>query len=171
VRGHEPEVTGREAQSEEGVRALVVWTKSPAETRAVGVALARSLAGGATVSLEGVLGSGKTLLAQGICEGLGVDVRATSPSYSLQNVYRTATGRQVVHMDCFRLFNRSEYEELAVPELAEKDAIVIVEWGDRVIEALSRDTVRIQLEILGPEERRISIRVPPNVELDWKGSS
>jgi tRNA threonylcarbamoyladenosine biosynthesis protein TsaE len=121
------------------------------------------------VSLEGVLGSGKTLLTQGICEGLGVMVLATSPSYSLQNVYRTAHGRQVVHMDCFRISNRSEYDELAVAELAEEDAIVVVEWGDRVIESLPRDAVRIQLEVLGPEERRISIRLPAGVELDWKG--
>ena len=74
----------------ESNRALVVRTSGPEETRNVGIAFARSLPAGATLSLEGPLGAGKTVLVHGLCEGWGVVDPVTSPSYTLQNEYRTA---------------------------------------------------------------------------------
>ena len=67
-------------------QSLVVRTASADETRAVGRALGRTLEGGVSLSLEGPLGSGKTVLAAGICEGLGIEDPVTSPTFTLQNV-------------------------------------------------------------------------------------
>lgn len=144
-------------------RALVVETASPEETRAVGAALARSFAGAARFSLEGDLGSGKTVLAQGICEGLGVEEPVTSPTYTLRHDYVAADGRPVLHVDCFRLKNASEVGALALEE--SDDAVVLVEWGDRIREELPPDTVSISIEMVDESRRRIRIEAPPKWDL------
>ena len=148
-----------------GPRALVVRTSSPAETRAVGRALGRSLRGGATLSLEGPLGSGKTVLAGGVCEALGVEGPVTSPTFTLQNEYTGAGGRGVINMDCFRLHSAEEFEDLGVEDRFDDDTLLLVEWGERAAAALRPDTIRIRLEPGAGDERRIVIDVPDGVEL------
>jgi tRNA threonylcarbamoyladenosine biosynthesis protein TsaE len=154
-----------------GSRALVIRTASEAETRAVGTAFARALPGGVTLSLEGPLGAGKTVFVRGLAEGMGVAGPVTSPTYTLENEYRGAGGRRLVHLDCFRLSGPGELEDLGVEERRDEDTIVVVEWGDRVLEALPPDTVRVQIGP-DPEEpddpegaRRIAVELPPGVEL------
>ena len=149
---------------EDGQRpALVVETTSPEETRAVGAALARSFAGAARFSLEGDLGSGKTVLARGICEGLGVEEPVTSPTYTLRHDYVASDGRPVLHVDCFRLKNASEVGALALEE--SDDAVVLVEWGDRIRDELPADTVRVSIKTIDESTRRIRIEAPPGWEL------
>ena len=149
---------------EDGQRpALVVETNNPEETRAVGAALARSFAGAARFSLEGDLGSGKTVLARGICEGLGVEEPVTSPTYTLRHDYVASDGRPVLHVDCFRLKNASEVGALALEE--SDDAVVIVEWGDRIRDELPADTVRVSIQTIDESRRRIRIEAPPGWEL------
>ena len=143
--------------------ALVVETTSPEETRAVGAALARSFAGAARFSLEGDLGSGKTVLARGICEGLGVEEPVTSPTYTLRHDYVASDGRPVLHVDCFRLKNASEVGALALEE--SDDAVVLVEWGDRIRDELPADTVRVSIQTIDESTRRIRIEAPPGWEL------
>ena len=82
-------------------------TTSPDETRAFGRELSARLRPGDCVGLIGELGSGKTCLAQGICEGLNVPDRVTSPTFILVNEYlgRDAGSRRVsiYHFDLYRL--------------------------------------------------------------------
>ena len=152
-----------------GTRALVVRTSSPEETRAVGRALGKSLGGGATLSLEGPLGAGKTVLAGGVCEALGVEGPVTSPTFTLQNEYTGAGGRRVIHMDCFRLHSAEEFEDLGVEDRLDDDTLLLVEWGERAAAALGPDTIRIRLEPGEGDERRIVIDVPEGVELAGLG--
>lgn len=147
-------------------KSLVVRTTGSDETRAVGRAFGKSLEGAASFSLEGPLGSGKTVLAAGICEGLGVTDPVTSPTYTLQNEYRGAGGRRVIHMDCFRLQGAREFEDLGVDEELDDDTVLIVEWGDRALDALPADVIRIVLEVTDTDRRRIAIEVPEGVELE-----
>lgn len=149
-----------------GTRSLVVRTAGPEETRAVGRALGRTLRGRVTLSLEGPLGSGKTVLASGVCDAVGVEGPVTSPTFTLQNEYEGREGRRVVHMDCFRLGGAEEFEDLGVEDRLAEDAILLVEWGDRVAAALPPETIRIELETVDAEERRIRIRVPPSADLE-----
>lgn len=152
----------------ESNRTLVVRTSGPDETRSVGIAFARSLPAGSTLSLEGPLGAGKTVLVRGLCEGWGVVDDVTSPSYTLQNEYRTADGQRVLHLDCFRLGGPGELEDLGLEDQRDPDTMVVVEWGDRGLAALPADTIRVKVEpdSAGKEtDRRISIRVPDGVEI------
>lgn len=156
-------------------RSLVIRTQDERETHAVGVAFARALAPGFTVSLEGPLGAGKTVLVRGLCEGLGVTEPVTSPTYTLQNEYAAADGRRVIHLDCFRLSGPGELEDLGVEDRREPGTVVMVEWGDRVLPALPPETVRV---MIGPDpeggenRRRIVVALPAGTsmpELDPAG--
>ena len=149
-------------------RGLVVRTHGERETRLVGAALARALPPGATVSLEGPLGAGKTVLVRGLCEALGVTDPVTSPTYTLENEYETATGRRVIHVDCFRLGSVAELEDLALEDRRDADTLLLAEWGDRVIVALPPETIRVTIEPEpegDSEARRIVVALPPGVEL------
>jgi len=143
-------------------RALVVRTTSPEETRAVGAALARALRPGSTVSLEGPLGAGKTVLVRGFCEALGVVTGVTSPSYTLWNEYEIEGGHRVIHLDAFRLAGGAELEDLDLDDRRDARGFVLVEWGDRVAAALPADVVRVTLapDAGGDDVRRIAFRVP-----------
>lgn len=108
------------------------WTcRSEAETRALGLELAAELAPDGTLLLTGDLGVGKTVLAQGIAEGLGIDPRTVqSPSYTL--IARHESARvPLLHVDLYRLEPEETYalgldEELAGP------GVKVVEWAERL---------------------------------------
>jgi tRNA threonylcarbamoyladenosine biosynthesis protein TsaE len=147
-------------------RRIVVHTTDPAETRAAGRAIGRSLGAGFALSLEGPLGAGKTVLAAGVCEGLGVRDPVTSPTFTLQNEYRGRGGRRVVHVDCFRLHGPGELEDLGVLDRLEDDDVLLVEWGDRALAALPAGAIRVEL-VPGKEcERSIVIHLPEGVRLE-----
>lgn len=150
-------------------RRIVVRTVDPAETRAAGRAIGRSLPDGFALSLEGPLGSGKTVLASGVCEGLGVEGPVTSPTFTLQNEYRGRDGRLVVHVDCFRLHGPAELEDLGVLDRLEDDSVLLVEWGDRAREALPPGAIRVEMVPGEESERSIVIHLPEGIRLAAPG--
>ncbi|MDC0160800.1 tRNA (adenosine(37)-N6)-threonylcarbamoyltransferase complex ATPase subunit type 1 TsaE [Gemmatimonadales bacterium] len=85
----------------------------------------------AVIALEGRLGAGKSVLARAIGRGAGVGVAMPSPSYNLLLRYRTPSGREVVHVDLYRLRSSDELWELGWSELGEGSEVLMVEWADR----------------------------------------
>lgn len=132
-------------------------THSPEETLALGRALAGELQPPCLVLLEGELGSGKTTLAKGIVAGLGAarEEEVTSPSFTLVHQY----GREpkVYHVDLYRIENLRELETLGLDDLWNQQATVIVEWGEKLGDNPPSPRVRIQLEYLAGEDRRILV--------------
>ena len=90
----------------------------------------RELRAGDVVLLAGRLGAGKTLLAAGIGEGLGVEEPLTSPSFILARAHEGFL--PVVHADVYRLGTSAEFEDLDLPEQA-RDGVLLIEWGDREV--------------------------------------
>ena len=135
-------------------RSLV--TRSAEETSALGVALATTLSHGAVVGLIGPLGAGKTVMIKGICRGLEYEGIVTSPTFSLINIYRGEV--EIYHFDCYRLSGLHDLEDIGYEEyfFAEK-GICLIEWADRVADALPDDIIIVRLEILGENERKITI--------------
>ncbi|MBI1735826.1 MAG: tRNA (adenosine(37)-N6)-threonylcarbamoyltransferase complex ATPase subunit type 1 TsaE [Candidatus Rokubacteria bacterium] len=133
----------------------VVETSSPEETAAVGERLGRALAPGAVVALTGELGAGKTCFIQGVVRGLGVERRATSPTFVLVNEYR---GRvPVLHVDLYRIDRLADVEDLGLPDVFGREAVTLVEWADKLGPLLPADAIRVHIDGVGDEARRITI--------------
>ena len=136
---------------------LEVVTHSPEDTLALGRKLARELQAPCLVLLQGELGSGKTTLAKGIVAGLGAarEEEVTSPSFTLVHEY----GRdpRVYHLDLYRVESARELATLGLDDLWAQDAIVIIEWGEKLWDNPTAPRVRIQLEHITSDERRITV--------------
>ena len=140
-------------------RVCVYDSRGAAQTLALGLALGSELRGGDFLALSGPLGAGKTQLVKGLALGLGVpeDEPVTSPTYVLIREY---AGRVTLyHVDAYRLSGTSELLDLGLEEIAaEPDAVVVVEWADRVPGAIPADAVLIELEHTGVDDRRLTIK-------------
>lgn len=118
-------------------------TCSEKETREVGRALAGELAPDGVLLLSGELGSGKTVLARGIGEGLGIDSREVqSPTFTLIREHRGSGGR-LVHVDLYRL-NPAEAAALGLEELLAGPGVKVVEWAERLPFAV-QDALKLRL--------------------------
>jgi len=125
-------------------------------TARLGAALAELLPDGATLALCGTLGSGKTRLVQAIAEAAGVDRReVVSPTFVIIHEYQGR--RPVVHIDAYRLRDEGEFLDLGPDEYFESDALVLVEWADRVQGCLPRDRIEIHIDVTGADSRRFEI--------------
>ena len=141
----------------EAIKTLEVVTHSPEETLALGRALARELQPPCLVLLEGELGSGKTTLTKGIVAGLGAarEEEVTSPSFTLVHEYGCEP--KVYHVDLYRIEGVRDLETLGLDDLWNQQATVIVEWGEKLGDNPPAPRVRIQLEYLAGENRRITV--------------
>jgi tRNA threonylcarbamoyladenosine biosynthesis protein TsaE len=106
-------------------------TRSEAETREVGLALAGELAPDGVLLLSGELGSGKTVLARAIGEALGVDPREIqSPTFTLIREHEGSGGR-LVHVDLYRL-DPADVGTLGLEEMLAGPGVKVVEWAERL---------------------------------------
>lgn len=106
-------------------------THDEEETRALGRTLARELAPDGVLLLSGNLGSGKTVLARGIGEGLGIDPREVqSPTFTLIREHEGSGGR-LVHVDLYRL-EPEQTAALGLEELLAGPGVKVVEWAERL---------------------------------------
>jgi tRNA threonylcarbamoyl adenosine modification protein YjeE len=127
---------------------------SPSATRALAGRIAAGLQKGSAVALEGDLGAGKTTLARGILEALGVTEAVPSPSFTLVQIYETAR-LTVFHYDLYRIENADELRELALDD-ALTDGVALIEWPERFAQ-WPEDTLRVRLAITNEGVRRADI--------------
>jgi tRNA threonylcarbamoyladenosine biosynthesis protein TsaE len=134
---------------------LVIVTRSPGETDRLGRALGGALPPGGFVALTGELGSGKTVLAQGIAAGSGYRGVASSPTFVIVNEYE---GRlPVYHVDLYRVSDPASLEDLGYREIFYGDGVAVVEWADRVPSLLPGDRLDAALEIAATDARRVTL--------------
>ena len=122
-------------------------TETPEETQALGEKLGRTLKQGDVIALIGDLGTGKTCLTQGIARGVGIAPNeiVSSPSYILINEYSGTV--PIYHIDLYRLENSEEIAELGLSEYVEGDGICIIEWAERMADALPDTCIRIHITL------------------------
>ncbi len=134
--------------------ALEVSSATPADTLALGRRIAALLRPGDVVLLAGRLGAGKTLMASGIAEGLGVEEPVTSPSFVLVRSYDGLL--PVHHADVYRLGSIAEFDDLDL--LAEtQDGVLLIEWGNAVANGVPADHLLVELAVADDETRHIRI--------------
>jgi tRNA threonylcarbamoyladenosine biosynthesis protein TsaE len=140
----------------------VYRTASEEETIAFGEGLAHQLPAKGVVLLIGDLGAGKTTLAKGIVKGLGAAPpdEVSSPTFTLIHEYGNE-GR-VYHVDLYRLDELREVETLGLEELFDREAIVLIEWGERFPQILPPRRTEIRLRATGDAEREIDVRLLGN---------
>lgn len=130
---------------------------SPAQTHRFGMRLGLLLQAGDVVCLEGDLGTGKTCLAQGVGEAMGVVEPITSPSFTLIAEHRLpAPAPNLYHIDLYRL-NEPVDEALAMglEEYLSGDGVCVIEWADRIEPALPDERLWIALRHLDVSKRGI----------------
>ena len=134
-----------------------VVSNSPERTRELGEALGRLLNKGSVIALVGELGSGKTVLAQGLARGLGVDSDeyVSSPSFALVNQYRGKI--PIYHIDTYRLGGAIEMVALGYEDYFEPNGVTIIEWADKVEELLPEKCLLIAIEIVDRHSRELNV--------------
>ena len=134
---------------------MIFLTNSPAETEAVGRALAAHLQPGTVIAYEGDLGAGKTAFTRGLARGLGATDMVTSPTYTIVNEY--LSGRlPLFHFDMYRLASADDLWDIGWDDYLERGGICAVEWSENVQEAME-GAIRVCIEKIGEDTRRITI--------------
>lgn len=130
-----------------------------AATAATGASLAQALRArapaGAVIHLLGELGAGKTTLARGLLQALGVQGTVRSPTYTLMEPYMPAPGWQFLHMDLYRLQHPDELWELGLDSYPPESTVWLVEWPERGGAALPAADLSLTLERDGLRRRLI----------------
>ena len=128
---------------------------------ALGARLARELPARGVVLLIGNLGAGKTMLAKGIVSGLGAAApeEVSSPTFTLIHEYGAgaAGASRVYHIDLYRLEEAREAATLGLDEIFDRDALVLIEWGERFPQLMPAARTEIRLRDAGGDERDIEV--------------
>jgi len=118
-------------------------SESSSQTRHIAEEFARNLEPPAVICLHGDLGAGKTCFVQGLAKGLGWEEGVTSPTFGLVQEFRTQP--PLIHADLYRLNHPSEIWSLGLEEWLEEDAIVAVEWSERVKDFWPDDAWQVEI--------------------------
>jgi len=151
---------------------FTLTTDSPEQTIAFGRFLGKRFKGGEVLAIEGALGTGKTHLIKGIASGVGTDQtdQVNSPTFVLVNEYQ---GRlDMYHIDAYRLDSPEDFELLGFDDFLYPEAIVLIEWADRVKTVLQDiNTIDLHLAHISDTKRSIAIdNAPPHLDLaDFEG--
>ena len=131
-------------------------TQDEEGTRALGERLGHLCVAGDVILLEGNLGAGKTVIAQGIARGLGVLGVVNSPTFTLIKEY---AGRlPLYHFDLYRLEDASEAAELGLDEYLEQHGVCVLEWAERAAALWPADYLLARLTATSDQEREVELR-------------
>lgn len=134
-------------------------THSPEETRALGREMGERAKAGEIYTLDGELGTGKTVFAKGFAEGLGIREIVNSPTFTIMQSYEG--GRLVMHhFDVYRIEEPEEMDEIGYEEFFFGDGVCLVEWADQIGDLIPDTAVRVRIAKdpeKGGDYRRITI--------------
>lgn len=110
------------------------------------------------VTLSGDLGSGKTAFAKALAREFGVEEDVTSPTYVIEKIYAPTKGSfsRFIHIDAYRLKGAHDLDVLGWKELIQKAGnIIVLEWPERVDGAIPKDAIKVELEFVDEQTRKI----------------
>ena len=124
---------------------MIVESFSPEETLALGIRLAKEAKPGQVYTLIGDLGVGKTVLTQGIAQGLEIEEPICSPTFTIVQEYHS--GRMpFYHFDVYRIGDVEEMDEIGFDDYVYGDGLTMIEWANLIEEILPREYTRITIE-------------------------
>jgi len=140
-----------------------ITTNSAEETIELGRKIGEQLKGGEVLAIVGNLGAGKTHLIKGIAAGAGAEdcSKVNSPTFVMVNEY---SGRlEIYHIDAYRVESISEFEMLGFDDFCHPGSVVLIEWADKVANALvGGNPIRVELQHVDRSRRRILIANLPD---------
>jgi len=135
---------------------------SSEDTQRLGQLLGQLLKSPEIIELRADLGGGKTTFVRGLARGLGSKDQVSSPTFTLNKVYKAKAGQQVHHYDFYRLYEAGIMNDELAESLQNPKVITVVEWSDIVQDVLPEDRFSIEFKPTAnnPEGREISISYP-----------
>ncbi len=110
---------------------------------------------GDVIALRGTLAAGKTTLTKGIARSLGIDEEITSPTFTLISEYQ---GRiALYHMDAYRLDSTEGFLDIGAEEFLYGNGVSVVEWSERVTEAMPKEAITISIVTMGDGSREVTM--------------
>jgi len=138
-------------------KAVTIISPTPQETERIGSLLGTMLIPGDVIALSGELGSGKTTLVRGLAQGMGFSgEEVASPSFTLVNEYDGPL--PLFHIDLYRLKDAGELHEIGYEEYISEAGVAVIEWADRVRNAIPHESLWITLRYQSVEQREIEIQ-------------
>ena len=138
---------------------MIIESNSREETYKVGIQLGKDAVSGQVYCIYGDLGVGKTIISQGVAEGLGIDEPVNRPTSTIVQQYEE--GRlPLYHFDVYRIGDISEMDEVGYNEMIYGEGVCLIEWANLIEEILPDDYTRIDIEKdlnKGLDYRRITI--------------
>ena len=123
---------------------LTFITNSPEETIELGRKIGSLLKRGDIIAMQGTLAAGKTTITKGIAESLEVKDTITSPTFCLISEYE---GKMpLYHMDVYRLEGTDDFENLGTDDMLYGEGVSIIEWSEKIMDALPKKTIILKLE-------------------------
>lgn len=141
---------------------ITVLSKSSDETEKVAQTIGRNLRGGEVIELVSDLGGGKTTFVRGLALGTGSTDNVTSPSYTINNIYKAAN-KALWHFDFYRLTDAGIVAHELKEALANQKNVIVVEWADVVHDVLPKNRLTVELKTTGELSRQLEIRGPKHL--------
>lgn len=126
------------------------------ETEQIGEKIAKKLHGTEVIALFGGLGMGKTAFTSGFVKGLGINADVSSPTFAICNEY-IGNDCRVYHFDMYRIESWDDLYSTGFFDYIDSGAYILAEWSENVFGALPDDSVIIEIEKLGDNDRRFKI--------------
>lgn len=130
---------------------------SDTDMKHLGERLGGLLRGGDCIELIGDVGSGKTTLTKGIAAGMGITDTVQSPTFTINRTYDSPNGNRLSHYDFYRLSDAGIMADELAESLDDKDAIIVIEWGEVVESILPDSSIRIRFESPSETTRTLDI--------------
>lgn len=127
------------------MKEYILFSENYGETFKIGETIGKISKSGDVYALIGELGAGKTVLTKGIAKGIGVEEEPTSPTFVIMNAYEGKF--PFYHFDVYRISQADELDILGYQDFFCSDGICVIEWADKIIDELPKDTVIIEVSI------------------------
>ena len=134
------------------------FSSSEKDTEEIASMLAKNLAKGSTIALNGDLGAGKTVFTRGFARGLGITEPVSSPTFAIVQEYPLEPNGWLYHLDLYRIEDYRAALAFGIEEFIESnDAYTLIEWPERIAELLPDKTISVTIEHIDENSRKLTV--------------